>query len=93
MSEQEKLERMRSIPGFVEMPEGWADRVKLGSKIVKVHSTLDGDISRDELTVSNVGKKMLTTRSADGVAGMVSRKGWNYATTYNYFYWVEINHG
>ena len=90
MTEQEKLDRMRSIPGFVELSEDWTDRVKIGSALLKSEGTLDGEIRREEFVVSNVGKKMITLRSSRGVAATVSRKGWNYGTTYNYFYWVEI---
>ena len=58
MTEQEKLDRMRSIPGFVELSEDWTDRVKIGSALLKSEGTLDGEIRREEFVVSNVGKKL-----------------------------------
>jgi len=89
MTEDEKLNQMRSIPGFVELPKGWADRVKIGSTLIKATGTIGGEIKRSEFTVSNVGKKMITLRSAEGITTMVARKGWSLGS-YNFFYWIEL---
>jgi hypothetical protein len=89
VTEQEKLERMRSIPGFTELPEEWANHLTVGSSVIRVAGISGGRLDRDKCLVSNVGKKMLTLRSQKHGVVMVSKRGWNYVSTYNFFYWIE----